>query len=226
MKSKALSQDWVKEADVLKELTQLLNHTVESEGQALWAKLFQDKTAHDGPSKEVVISFQEAQAALGGLLRQMSQKPLKSKFHLALQLGVQSTALFSSAFLGLILPQNDVILFKKDQKQDAITLERASLFISELFLDWMTSILGKAQENSNTIENLSIRMELQKHLELTQKLTQNAKAGLKRGSNLRNRTSELLSKTFKKSRKEIRIPMESRAFLALEGFLNHTLKTK
>jgi len=226
MKSKALSQDWVREADVLKELSQLLNHTIENEGQALWAKLFQDKTAHDGPSTEVVISFQEAQAALGGLVKQMAKKPLKGKFNLALQLGFQSTALFSSAFLGLILPQNNVILFKKDQKQDAITLERASLFISELFLDWMTSILGKAQDNARAIENTAIRIEIQKHLELTQKLTQNAKAGLKRGSNLRNRTSELLSKTFRKSRKEIRIPMESRAFLALEGFLNHTLRTK
>lgn len=226
MKSKALSQETVKEADVLKELTQLLNHTLETEGQILWAKLFQDKTANDAPSTQVAISFQEAQAALGGILKQMANRPLKSKLNLALKLGAQSTALFSSAFLGLILPQNDVILFKKDQKQDAITLERASLFISELFLDWMDSILGRAQENSQRIENLAIRLELQKHLELTQNLTQNAKAGLKRGSNLRNRTSQLFNKVFKKSRKDIRIPMESRAFLALEGFLNQTLRTK
>lgn len=116
MKSKALSQDLVKEADVLRELTQLLNHTVESEGQALWAKLFQEKTAHDGPGTQVAISFQEAQEALGGLLKQMAKKPLKGKLNLALQLGVQSTALFSSAFLGLILPQNNVILFKKESE--------------------------------------------------------------------------------------------------------------
>lgn len=90
----------------------------------------------------------------------------------------------------------------------------------------MDSILGRAQEKSGTIENLAIRIELQKHLQLSQKLTQNAKAGLKRGSNLRNRTSQLVSKVIKKPRKEIRIPMESRAFLALEGFLNHTLRTK
>ena len=90
----------------------------------------------------------------------------------------------------------------------------------------MDSILGRAQENSQKIENLAIRLELQKHLELTQSLTQNAKAGLKRGSNLRNRTSQLFYKVFKKSRKDIRIPMESRAFLALEGFLNQTLRTK
>ncbi|NBY18698.1 hypothetical protein EBQ74_00240 [bacterium] len=226
MKSKALTHEIVKEADILKELTQLLNHTLETEGQVLWAKLFQEKTAHDGPTNQIAVSFEEAKLALGGLLKEVAKKPIKGKLNVALKLGVQSTALFSSAFLGLILPQNDVILFKKDQKQDAITLERASLFISELFLDWMDAILSRAEENSTTIENLAIRLELKNHLELTRKLTQNAKAGLKRGSNLRNRTTQALYKIFKTQRKEIRIPMESRAFLALEGFLNQTLKTK
>lgn len=226
MKSKALSQEIVKEADVLRELSQLLNHTLETEGQALWGKLFQDKTAHDGPTNEIAVSFDEAKLALAGLLKEITQKPMKGKLNLALKLGFQSTALFSSGFLGLILPQNDVILFKKDQKQDAITLERASLFISELFLDWMEAILSRAEANSATIENLAIRLELKNHLELTRNLAQNAKAGLKRGSNLRNRTTQFFYKLFKTQRKEIRIPMESRAFLALEGFLNQTLRTK
>jgi len=226
MKSKSLTTEALREADILKELTQLLNHTLETEGQALWAKLFQEKTAHGTPSQQITVTFEEAQTALKTLVKQMNQRNFRGKVETALELGVQSIALFSSAFLGLILPQNNVILFKKDQKQDAITLERASLFISELFLDWMDSILARSQEKTNSLENLGIRIELQKHFELTRKLTQNAKAGLKRGSSLRNKSSELFSRALKKPRKEIRIPMEGRAFIALESFLNQTLKEK
>ncbi len=226
MKSKFLTTEALREVDILKELTQLLNHTLETEGQVLWAKLFQEKTAHGAPSTQVAVTFSEAQAALKKLLKEINPKSLKGKLGLTLQLALYSTTLFSSAFLGLILPQNNVILFKKDQKQDAITLERASLFISELFLDWMSSILGRSLEKSVTIENLAIRVELQKHLQLTQKLTENAKAGLKRGSSLRNKTSAVFSKVLQKPRKDIHIPMEPRAFIALENFLNQTLKTK
>jgi hypothetical protein len=86
--------------------------------------------------------------------------------------------------------------------------------------------LARSQEKTDSLENLGIRIELQKHLELTRKLTQNAKAGLKRGSSLRNKSSELFSRALKKPRKEIRIPMEGRAFIALESFLNQTLKAK
>ncbi|MFM8315699.1 MAG: hypothetical protein ACKOA8_15570, partial [Deltaproteobacteria bacterium] len=216
MKSKSLTTEPLREVDILREMTLLLNQTLETEGQMLWAKLFQEKTAHGNPSHPGIMTFSEAQANLKNLVQEISHSSFKGKIQLAFQLGIQSTTLFSSAFLGLILPQNNIILFKKDQKQDAITVERATLFVSELFLDWMDTILAKTLEKAQRLENLKVKHEIGEHLKLTQKITQNAKAGLQRGSSLRNKGSEFVSKVLKKPRKEIRIPLEARAFLALE----------
>jgi len=226
MKSKFLTTQALREADILKELTNLLTQTIETEGQLLWAKLFQEKTAQDAPFDQWAVTLTQAKSALIRFQNEVSQKSLKGKINLALQIGAQSAALLSAATVGLILPQNNVILFKKDQKQDAITLERASLFLSELFLDWMNSILEKSLQRTNSIENVAIRFEIQKQLEITRKITQNAKSGLKRGSVLRKKTGELFRKLSKRPRKDIRIPLESGAFIALESFLNQTLKTK
>lgn len=226
MKSKSLTTDLLKETDILRELRRLLNHTLEVEGQILWAKLFQEKTANGKPSDEIIVTFEQAQTAIQDLVINLGRKGLKGKVELAFELGVQSTTLFSSLFLGLILPQNNLILFKRDQKQDAITIERASLFVSELFLDWMGTILNRTLETSHSIHNVSLKLEIQKHLQFSQKLTQNAKAGLTRGSTLRNRTSKLFARLQKRTSKDIRIPMEERAFIALESFLNQTLRSK
>ena len=46
MKSKSLTTEPLREVDILREMTLLLNQTLETEGQMLWAKLFQEKTAH------------------------------------------------------------------------------------------------------------------------------------------------------------------------------------
>jgi hypothetical protein len=221
-----MTTETLKEVDVLKELTRLLNHTLEADGQKLWAKLFQEKTATGVPSTQMGLTFQEAQSALKDLIQDLGRKNLKEKINLALQMGIQSSTLLTSAVIGLILPQNNVILFKKDQKTDAITLQRASLFVSELWLDWMESILNLTHEKTAIVENIPLRIELQKHLKSTQRLVRNSRAGLKRGAILRNKTAEALAKISKKPRKEIRIPLESKAFIALEGFLNQTLKPK
>ncbi|MFM8315887.1 MAG: hypothetical protein ACKOA8_16535 [Deltaproteobacteria bacterium] len=226
MKKHFLSTESLREVDILNELRQLLNQTIETEGPYLWSKLFQEKTASGTPSTQVAVSFEEAKASFEYFLKEMNHKGLKPKINLVLKLGAQSTALFSSALLGLILPQNNVILFKKDQKQDAITLQRASLFISELFLDWMDQILSRTTEKTNQIENPRLKTEIQKHLGITRDIILKSRAGLKRGAGLRFKTSQIFSKLSPKSQRDILIPLEGRAFIALESFLNQTLKTK
>ena len=129
MKKTSLTTETLREVDLLRELSQLLNHTIETEGQILWAKLFQEKTAKGIPSTQITVTFNQAKTALISALHDLNQKSLTGKLKTLLETGVQSTALFTSAFFGLLLPQNNVILFKKETQQDAITLERASLFV-------------------------------------------------------------------------------------------------
>ena len=226
MKKTSLTTETLREVDLLRELSQLLNHTIETEGQILWAKLFQEKTAKGIPSTQITVTFNQAKTALISALHDLNQKSLKGKLKTLLETGVQSTALFTSAFFGLLLPQNNVILFKKETQQDAIILERASLFVSELFLDWMNAIIARTLEKASCIETISLRIELQKHLRFTESLLQKTRAGLKRGASLRNKTGGLISKIKKKPKREIRIPMEGRAFLALENFISQLLRTR
>lgn len=226
MKKTSLTTETLREVDLLRELSQLLNHTLETEGQVLWAKLFQEKTAKGIPSTQITLTFDEAKTALISALHDLNQKSLKGKLKTLFETGVQSTALFTSAFFGLLLPQNNVILFKKETQQDAITLERASLFVSELFLDWMNAIIARTLEKASAVETISLRIELQKHLRFTESLLQKTRAGLKRGASLRNKTGGLISKITKKPKREIRIPMEGRAFLALENFISQLLRTR
>jgi hypothetical protein len=90
----------------------------------------------------------------------------------------------------------------------------------------MNSILDKSLQKADSIENVAIRVEIQKQLETTRTIAQKAKAGLKRGSVLRTKTGEILRKISKRPRKDIRIPLEGGAFIALESFLTQTLRTK